>query len=49
MSLTFNASPHEFIGLLARGKKAFIKTVEGAEDSEDLRKEDLIKRNFCNK
>jgi N-acetylmuramic acid 6-phosphate etherase len=44
---TFNASPNEFIGLIAGGEKAFIKAVEGAEDSEDLGREDLIKRNFC--
>ena len=44
---TFNASPNEFIGLIAGGEKAFIKAVEGAEDSEDLGKKDLIKRNFC--
>ena len=44
---TFNASPNEFIGLIAGGERAFIKAVEGAEDSEDLGKEDLIKRNFC--
>ena len=44
---TFNASPNEFIGLIAGGESAFIKAVEGAEDSEDLGKEDLIKRNFC--
>ena len=43
---TFNASPNEFIGLIAGGEGAFIKAVEGAEDSEDLGKEDLIKRNF---
>ena len=44
---TFNASPNEFIGLIAGGERAFIKAVEGAEDSEDLGKDDLIKRNFC--
>ena len=44
---TFNASPNEFIGLIAGGESAFIKAVEGAEDSENLGKEDLIKRNFC--
>ena len=44
---TFNASPNEFIGLIAGGESAFIKAVEGAEDSEDLGKDDLIKRNFC--
>lgn len=43
---TFNASPSDFIGLIAGGEKAFIKAVEGAEDSENLGKEDLIKKNF---
>ena len=43
---TFNASPNDFIGLIAGGEKAFIKAVEGAEDSEDLGKEDLKKKNF---
>ena len=43
---TFNASPNDFIGLIAGGEKAFIKAVEGAEDSEDLGKQDLINRNF---
>ena len=38
---TFNASPNDFIGLIAGGEKAFIKAVEGAEDSENLGKEDL--------
>ena len=44
---TFNASPNDFIGLIAGGESAFIKAVEGAEDSEDLGKEDLIERKFC--
>jgi N-acetylmuramic acid 6-phosphate etherase len=43
---TFNASPNDIIGLIAGGEKAFIKAIEGAEDSEDLGKEDLIKKNF---
>jgi len=43
---TFNASPNDFIGLIAGGEKAFIKAVEGAEDSEDLGKQDLIDRKF---
>ena len=46
---TFNASPTDFIGLIAGGEKAFIKAVEGAEDSEDLGKEDLMSRNFSKK
>ena len=43
---TFNSSPNDFIGLIAGGEKAFIKAVEGAEDSEDLGKNDLINKNF---
>ena len=43
---TFNASPNDIIGLIAGGEKAFIKAIEGAEDSENLGKEDLIKKNF---
>ena len=43
---TFNASPNDFIGLIAGGEKAFIKAVEGAEDSEDLGKQDLLNKNF---
>ena len=43
---TFNASPNDFIGLIAGGEKAFTKAIEGAEDSESLGKEDLIKNNF---
>ena len=43
---TFNASPNDFIGLIAGGEKAFIKAVEGAEDSENLGKQDLINKNF---
>ena len=43
---TFNASPNDFIGLIAGGEKAFIKAVEGAEDSENLGKQDLLNKNF---
>ena len=43
---TFNASPNDIIGLIAGGEKAFIKAIEGAEDSENLGKEDLINKNF---
>ena len=45
---TFNALPNEIIGLIAGGEKAFTKAIEGAEDSENLGKEDLIKNNFSN-
>ena len=43
---TFNTSPNDFIGLIAGGERAFIKAIEGAEDSEDLGKQDLINKNF---
>ena len=43
---TFNSSPNDFIGLIAGGDKAFRKAIEGAEDSENLGKEDLMKENF---
>lgn len=39
---TFSASPDQVIGLIAGGEAAFIKAVEGAEDSPDLGKQDLI-------
>lgn len=40
---TFGTNPSEVIGLIAGGDSAFIKAVEGAEDNEDLGKEDLTK------
>ena len=43
---TFNASPDDFIGLMAGHENAFRKAKEGAEDSEDLGKQDLISKNF---
>ena len=46
---TFSASPEQFIGLIAGGPSAFLKAVEGAEDSFDLGKEDLIKHKVNNK
>ena len=46
---TFSASPTDFIGLIAGGPSAFIKAVEGAEDSLTLGKEDLIKYNCTSK
>ncbi|WP_088042708.1 N-acetylmuramic acid 6-phosphate etherase [Bacillus sp. EAC] len=39
---TFGTNPSEVIGLIAGGNSAFIKAVEGAEDSEELGKADLI-------
>lgn len=38
---TFNTDPNEVIGLIAGGESAFIKAVEGAEDSFTLSIEDL--------
>ena len=41
---TFGVSPDMVIGLIAGGEKAFIQAVEGAEDSRELGKQDLIRR-----
>lgn len=38
---TFGVSPDLVVGLIAGGEKAFVKAVEGAEDSETLGTEDL--------
>ncbi|MEH7479721.1 N-acetylmuramic acid 6-phosphate etherase [Neobacillus drentensis] len=38
---TFNTSPEEVVGLIAGGENAFIKAVEGAEDSLELGRNDL--------
>lgn len=38
---TFGTEPEQVVGLIAGGEKAFIKAVEGAEDSETLGIEDL--------
>ena len=38
---TFNTSPDEVVGLIAGGENAFIKAVEGAEDSAELGEEGL--------
>lgn len=39
----------EVIGIIAGGEKAFVKAVEGAEDSEELAAEDLDKINISTK
>jgi len=39
---TFGVSPDLVVGLIAGGESAFIKAVEGAEDSRDLGRDDLI-------
>lgn len=46
---TFSASPNTFIALIAGGESAFIKAVEGAEDSLELAKKNLLEKNICNK
>lgn len=45
---TFGVSPDIVIGLIAGGEGAFIKAVEGAEDSKTLGAEDLISLNLKN-
>ena len=39
---TFGVSPDVVVGLIAGGEKAFVKAVEGAEDSRELGRQDLI-------
>lgn len=39
---TFGVSPETVVGLIAGGDKAFIKAVEGAEDSAELGRQDLV-------
>ncbi len=39
---TFGVSPELVVGLIAGGEKAFVKAVEGAEDSRELGREDLL-------
>lgn len=46
---TFGVSPETVVGLIAGGDKAFLKAVEGAEDSEALGKEDLQKIHLTKK
>ena len=41
---TFGVSPDLVVGLIAGGETAFIKAVEGAEDSEELGASDLRER-----
>ncbi|MDE2952194.1 MAG: N-acetylmuramic acid 6-phosphate etherase [Chloroflexota bacterium] len=44
---TFGASPEQVQGLLAGGKEAVFRAVEGAEDSEEMGRHDLRQRGFC--
>ena len=39
---TFGVSPETVVGLIAGGEKAFVKAVEGAEDSRELGHDDLV-------
>ena len=41
---TFGVAPDVVVGLIAGGEKAFVKAVEGAEDSRELGRQDLIDR-----
>ncbi len=40
---TFGVSPDRMVGLIAGGDQAFLKAVEGAEDSREMGREDLVK------
>ncbi|MBQ6719075.1 MAG: N-acetylmuramic acid 6-phosphate etherase [Oscillospiraceae bacterium] len=44
---TFGVAPEVVVGLIAGGEKAFVKAVEGAEDSRELGRQDLIDINVC--
>lgn len=46
---TFGVSPDLIVGLIAGGETAFIKAVEGAEDSEELGASDLRGRGLSDK
>lgn len=46
---TFGVSPDLIVGLIAGGETAFIKAVEGAEDSEELGASDLRERGLSDK
>ena len=46
---TYGVSPDLVVGLIAGGPSAFLKAVEGAEDSEELGRQDLIDHGFCEK
>ncbi|MER2063933.1 MAG: N-acetylmuramic acid 6-phosphate etherase [Alkalibacterium sp.] len=40
---TFGTSKEKVVGLIAGGERAFTEAIEGAEDSQELGKEDLVK------
>ncbi|MCY4538098.1 MAG: N-acetylmuramic acid 6-phosphate etherase [Chloroflexi bacterium] len=44
---TFGTSPEQVQGLLAGGQEAVFRAVEGAEDSEDMGRQDLRQRGLC--
>lgn len=46
---TFGVSSDTVIGLIAGGQNAFVKAVEGAEDSEELCVKELSEINLCEK
>ena len=46
---TYGVDPGLVVGLIAGGPPAFLKAVEGAEDSAELGKQDLIGRQFSDK
>ena len=46
---TFGVDPGMVVGLIAGGEKAFIKAVEGAEDSRELGRQDLESRQLAQK
>lgn len=43
---TFGVDPELVVGLIAGGEKAFVKAVEGAEDSRELGRQDLVDHNL---
>ena len=43
---TFGVKPEVVVGLIAGGEKAFVKAVEGAEDSRELGRGDLVNINL---
>ena len=43
---TFGVAPEVVVGLIAGGEKAFVKAVEGAEDSHELGRQDLVDINL---
>ena len=43
---TFGVAPEVVVGLIAGGEEAFVKAVEGAEDSRELGRQDLVDINL---